>query len=83
MAETVFIPEENRNTVCISSQIGCALACTFCLTGQLGLIRNLTAGEIVAQALIAQRANLAGGRRPSPGAMPLSQWERDPVSTSF
>src|SRR5262249_8385846 len=55
MAETVFIPEENRDTVCISSQIGCALACTFCLTGQLGLIRNLSAGEIVVQVLIAQR----------------------------
>jgi 23S rRNA (adenine2503-C2)-methyltransferase len=68
MAETVFIPEENRNTVCISSQIGCALACTFCLTGQLGLIRNLSAGEIVAQALIAQRENMEAGRRPSPGA---------------
>ena len=63
MAETVFIPEENRDTVCISSQIGCALACTFCLTGQLGLIRNLTAGEIVTQALLAQRENIAGGRR--------------------
>src|SRR6185369_3920215 len=47
MAETVFIPEEHRNTICISSQIGCALACTFCLTGQLGLTRNLSAGEIV------------------------------------
>src|SRR5207237_526906 len=56
-AETVFIPEENRNTICISSQIGCALACTFCLTGQLGLTRNLTPGEIVTQALIAQREN--------------------------
>jgi 23S rRNA (adenine2503-C2)-methyltransferase len=60
MAETVFIPEENRDTVCISSQIGCALACTFCLTGQLGLIRNLSAGEIVAQVLIAQRENMEG-----------------------
>ena len=57
-AETVLIPEENRNTVCISSQIGCALACTFCLTGQLGLTRHLSAGEIVTQALIAQRENL-------------------------
>jgi 23S rRNA (adenine2503-C2)-methyltransferase len=60
MAETVFIPEENRDTVCISSQIGCALACTFCLTGQLGLIRNLSGGEIVAQVLIAQRENMEG-----------------------
>ncbi len=66
-AETVLIPEEDRNTVCISSQIGCALACTFCLTGQLGLTRHLSAGEIVTQALIAQRENLAGGLGPSPG----------------
>ena len=58
-AETVFIPEENRNTICISSQIGCALACTFCLTGQLGLTRHLSAGEIVAQVLVAQRDNLS------------------------
>ena len=70
MAETVFIPEEKRNTICISSQIGCALACTFCLTGQLGLTRNLTAGEIVTQALIAQRENLVRTLRPSPGASP-------------
>jgi len=55
----VFIPEEHRNTICISSQIGCALACTFCLTGQLGLTRNLSAGEIVSQVLIAQRDNLS------------------------
>ena len=58
LAETVFIPEEHRNTICISSQIGCALACTFCLTGKIGLKRNLTAGEIVGQVLIAQRDNL-------------------------
>ncbi len=59
LAETVYIPEENRDTICISSQIGCALACTFCLTGQLGLTRNLSAGEIVTQALIAQRENIS------------------------
>lgn len=58
-AETVFIPEEHRNTICISSQIGCALACTFCLTGQLGLTRHLSPGEIVTQVLIAQRDNLS------------------------
>ena len=58
-AETVFIPEQHRNTICISSQIGCGLACTFCLTGQLGLTRNLTAGEIVSQVLVAQRDNLS------------------------
>src|SRR5437867_6288054 len=59
LAETVYIPEESRDTICISSQIGCALACTFCLTGQLGLTRHLSAGEIVTQALIAQRENIS------------------------
>ena len=65
LAETVFIPEEHRNTICISSQIGCALACTFCMTGQLGLIRHLTPGEIVGQVLIIQRDNLAWEARDS------------------
>ena len=59
LAETVYIPEEGRDTICISSQIGCALACTFCLTGQLGLTRHLSAGEIVTQALVAQRENIS------------------------
>jgi 23S rRNA (adenine2503-C2)-methyltransferase len=65
LAETVFIPEEHRNTICISSQIGCALACTFCLTGKIGLKRNLTAGEIVGQAVAAQRGNLSWEERDS------------------
>jgi len=47
--ETVFIPEERRDTICFSSQSGCPLQCTFCLTAQLGLLRNLSAGEIVEQ----------------------------------
>jgi 23S rRNA (adenine2503-C2)-methyltransferase len=47
--ETVHIPDADRVTVCVSSQAGCALACTFCATGRLGLLRNLTAGEIVDQ----------------------------------
>jgi len=59
LAETVYIPEEGRDTICISSQIGCALACKFCLTGQLGLTRHLSAGEIVTQALVAQRENIS------------------------
>jgi len=58
LAETVFIPEVHRNTICISSQVGCALACTFCLTGKIGLKRHLSAGEIVGQVLVAQRDNL-------------------------
>jgi len=65
MAESVFIPEAHRNTICISSQVGCALACTFCLTGQMGLTRHLNAGEIVAQVLIVQRGNLAWDLRDS------------------
>jgi 23S rRNA (adenine2503-C2)-methyltransferase len=64
-AETVFIPEEHRSTICVSSQIGCALACTFCLTGQLGLMRHLSAGEIVTQVLTAQRDNLSWEQRDS------------------
>jgi 23S rRNA (adenine2503-C2)-methyltransferase len=51
--ETVFIPEERRDTICFSSQSGCPLQCTFCLTAQLGLLRNLTAGEIVEQVILA------------------------------
>jgi 23S rRNA (adenine2503-C2)-methyltransferase len=51
--ETVFIPEEHRDTICFSSQSGCPLQCTFCLTAQLGLLRNLTAGEIVEQVIFA------------------------------
>jgi 23S rRNA (adenine2503-C2)-methyltransferase len=59
--EAVFMPEENRQTICISTQAGCAVDCHFCLTATLGLIRNLTAGEMVGQVLMAledQRANL-------------------------
>jgi 23S rRNA (adenine2503-C2)-methyltransferase len=50
--ETVFIPTENRDTICFSSQSGCALNCDFCLTAKLGLLRNLTTGEIVEQIII-------------------------------
>ena len=45
--ETVYIPEDNRGTLCISSQVGCTLTCSFCHTGTQRLVRNLTAGEIV------------------------------------
>ncbi len=51
--EAVFIPSEGRQTICISTQAGCAVDCRFCLTAQLGLVRNLTAGEILAQVLVA------------------------------
>lgn len=50
--EAVYMPSDRRQTVCISTQAGCAVDCQFCLTAQLGLIRNLTAGEIIAQVLL-------------------------------
>jgi len=50
--EAVFMPSEGRQTICVSTQAGCAVDCHFCLTALLGLIRNLTAGEIVAQVLL-------------------------------
>lgn len=50
--EAVFIPTENRDTICFSSQSGCPLKCDFCLTAKLGLLRNLTTGEIVEQIII-------------------------------
>jgi 23S rRNA (adenine2503-C2)-methyltransferase len=57
--ETVFMPEENRQTICVSTQAGCAVDCRFCLTATLGLARNLTAGEIVGQVLVALEDNRA------------------------
>jgi 23S rRNA (adenine2503-C2)-methyltransferase len=53
--ETVFIPEANRGTLCISSQVGCALECTFCSTGRQGLNRNLSSGEIIGQLWLANK----------------------------
>jgi len=55
--ETVFMPEENRQTICISTQAGCAVDCRFCLTATLGLVRNLSAGEIIGQVLVALEDN--------------------------
>jgi 23S rRNA (adenine2503-C2)-methyltransferase len=52
--EMVFIPEENRGTLCVSSQVGCALDCRFCATAQQGFNRNLTTGEIIAQLWLAK-----------------------------
>ena len=62
--EAVYIPEENRGTLCISSQVGCTLTCSFCHTGTQKLVRNLTAAEIVGQVLVA-RDDL--GEWPEPG----------------
>jgi 23S rRNA (adenine2503-C2)-methyltransferase len=52
--ETVYIPEEDRGTLCISSQVGCTLTCSFCHTGTQRLVRNLTAGEIIGQIMLAR-----------------------------
>lgn len=54
--ETVFIPEKNRGTLCISSQVGCALECSFCSTGQQGFNRNLSVAEIIGQVWVANKA---------------------------
>jgi 23S rRNA (adenine2503-C2)-methyltransferase len=65
--ETVYIPDDDRGTLCISSQVGCTLTCSFCHTGTQKLVRNLTAGEIVGQVMIA-RDDLDDW--PVPGAPP-------------
>ena len=54
--ETVFIPEDDRGTLCVSSQVGCALECTFCSTGRQGFNRNLTVAEIIGQLWVAQHS---------------------------
>lgn len=59
--ETVFIPEANRGTLCISSQVGCALDCSFCSTGAQGLNRNMTAAEIISQVWFAKQTLGWGG----------------------
>ena len=61
--ESVYIPDTPAQTFCISTQVGCAMACAFCLTGKMGLIRNLSAGEIVGQVrVLAHQTGLAGKR---------------------
>ncbi len=68
--ETVYIPEEGRGTLCISSQVGCTLTCSFCHTGTQKLVRNLTAAEIVGQIMLA-RDDL--GEWPAPGRNPKDE----------
>ena len=59
--EAVYIPDTPAQTFCISTQVGCAMACGFCLTGKMGLLRQLTAGEIVGQVrVLARETGLAG-----------------------
>lgn len=64
--ETVFIPEENRGTLCVSSQVGCALDCSFCSTGKQGFSRNLSVSEIIGQVWLAAR-RLKTLKNPVPG----------------
>ncbi|MHC0051937.1 dual-specificity RNA methyltransferase RlmN [Actibacterium sp. D379-3] len=68
--ETVYIPDNGRGTLCISSQVGCTLTCSFCHTGTQKLVRNLTAGEIVGQIMLA-RDDL--GEWPKPGGGPKEE----------
>ena len=67
--EAVFIPETSRGTLCVSTQAGCTLACSFCSTGRQGFNRNLTVAEIVGQLWLANRVLGAGSRRASDGVI--------------
>ena len=77
--ETVFIPEERRDTICFSSQSGCPLQCTFCLTAQLGLLRSLTAGEIVEQIQIALNDAYGAGVKPPRGTNLVAMGAGEPL----
>jgi 23S rRNA (adenine2503-C2)-methyltransferase len=66
LIESVYMPEADRKTLCVSSQVGCALGCTFCMTGTMGLARHLTPGEIVDQVHRANRRLVELGEGPGP-----------------
>lgn len=70
--ECVYIPDTERGTLCVSSQVGCTLTCAFCHTGTQRLVRNLTAGEIAGQVLAARDrlGDWPGGTRPTDGVIP-------------
>jgi 23S rRNA (adenine2503-C2)-methyltransferase len=70
--ECVYIPEHDRGTLCVSSQVGCTLTCSFCHTGTQRLVRNLEAGEIAAQLVVAKDrlGDWPGGVRPTDGLTP-------------
>ncbi len=73
--ECVYIPEAHRGTLCVSSQVGCTLNCTFCHTGTMPLVRNLTAAEIVGQVLVARDrlGDFPGGAAPTDGLVPSGE----------
>jgi 23S rRNA (adenine2503-C2)-methyltransferase len=76
--ECVYIPERDRGTLCVSSQVGCTLNCTFCHTGTQKLVRNLTAAEIVAQVMVARDrlGDFPGGIAPTDGIVPSGEGVR-------
>jgi 23S rRNA (adenine2503-C2)-methyltransferase len=76
--ECVYIPESDRGTLCVSSQVGCTLNCSFCHTGTMPLVRNLTAGEIVGQVLVARDrlGDFPGGAAPADGLVPKGEGVR-------
>lgn len=78
--EMVFIPDEDRGTLCVSSQVGCTLNCRFCHTGTMRLVRNLTAGEVVGQVMLARDTlgewpNGAAPQKPMPAIEPDDEEE--------
>lgn len=85
LVESVYMPEAERRTLCVSSQVGCAIGCTFCMTGTMGLARHLTPGEIVDQVHRANRRLVELGEGPAPRPLtnlvfmgmgePLHNWE--------
>jgi 23S rRNA (adenine2503-C2)-methyltransferase len=76
--ECVYIPESDRGTLCVSSQVGCTLNCTFCHTGTQALVRNLTSAEIVAQVMVARDrlGDFPGGIAPADGLVPSGEGVR-------
>jgi 23S rRNA (adenine2503-C2)-methyltransferase len=76
--ECVYIPESDRGTLCVSSQVGCTLNCTFCHTGTQALVRNLSAREIVAQVMVARDrlGDFPGGIAPTDGLVPSGEGVR-------
>jgi 23S rRNA (adenine2503-C2)-methyltransferase len=79
--ETVFIPEDDRGTLCISTQAGCAVDCAFCSTGKQGFSRNLTVGEIIGQLFLANKLlRESGGARYAPEGMDPAAGNLRPVT---
>jgi 23S rRNA (adenine2503-C2)-methyltransferase len=76
--ECVYIPESDRGTLCVSSQVGCTLNCSFCHTGTQKLVRNLTTAEIVGQVMVARRrlGDFPGLERPTDGLVPCGEGVR-------